>query len=402
MKSVYILLSLALSIQLTIAQSPKLYIQIVSHNEPTDNLDAVPGINYFKAKANALQMASIVDSKNAKWNLQTSDGFVLGALNYDTAGTSPNDIFELLSKAPYNDNIEIDPRSKNKDGRNIADQWYLLDSCGANPTFTVGGFIWAVCPPATASSIDWFRFRSPVIGNVYRNTWRCKILSGAGSLTAHCNDLNDFGIFKPLSTTDFYTHDTDPSNNLWCMGVGCAPLLDSMTDEQAIIDLIQNQVDSIHNGSWPSNKFYVTRIMTNQREYGPMFFQKIAKVIDSLNTIPSTQLQWATINETFTAFQDWQTTSGLEYSHWLCGETVSGIEEASNDFTFNYYPNPFTNTIAIEFNDHEIHPIEVIDYMGHKIYENTIQYQSTIDLTNYPKGMYILKTGNQNFKLVKN
>ena len=55
-----------------------------------------------------------------------------------------------------------------------------------------------------------------------------------------------------------------------------------MVDEQSIIDQIRREVDSIQQGLWPPDRFYVTRIMTNQREYGPMFFQKIARVIDSL------------------------------------------------------------------------------------------------------------------------
>lgn len=130
------------------AQPPPLYIHIVSHNEPTDTLQQPA--RYARAKANALQLAAIVDAKNAKWNLQTSDGFVFGARqDQSTSGTN---IFSTLSAPPYDDNIEIDPRSKNFPGRNIADQWYLLDSLGAHPTTTVGGFIYYVCPRVTRTS----------------------------------------------------------------------------------------------------------------------------------------------------------------------------------------------------------------------------------------------------------
>ncbi len=399
MKTTFALLTLLLSFNCLNAQPPKLYIHIVSHNEPTDTLENA--IKYAKAKTNALQLASIVDSKSSgsktvKWNLQTSDGFVLGALA-DQASTSSN-IFKTLATAPYNDNIEIDPRSKNKGGRNVADQYHLLDSLGANPTHTLGGFIWAVCPPASASSIDWLKYRDTITGNIYKNKWKCALLSGAGSLTPHCNDLNDFGIFKPDTTNNFYQH--NPNKNLWCMGVGCAPLLDSMDNEQEIIDLIQGQVDSIQTGKWPANKFYVTRIMTNQREYGPMFFQKIAKVIDSLNLIPNTQLQWATITETFTAFQAWQTTPS-DYSQWLCGETISGVAEDQPEDLAVIYPNPFSNKIKVETKSNTTEVLELIDFTGRIILQKEIGPQIELNMTDYSNGLYLIRLKNRTQKIVK-
>jgi hypothetical protein len=344
-------------------------------------------------------MANVINSKNAKWNLQTSDGFILGALQYQSAGTSTTDIFETLSNPPYNDNIEIDPRSKNKGGRNIADQWYLLDSCGANPTNHLGGCIYSTTN-SSIQPIDWLQYRNPIIGNIYGNSWQCSIITGAGSYPPHTNDLNDFGVFKPDTTNNFYTH--NPNKNLWCMGTGCAPVLDSLDNEQAIIDLIQGQVDSIQNGLWPQNKFYVTRIMTNQREYGPLFFQKLSKVIDSLNLIPSSKLQWATIGETFTAFQNWQTTSFLDHSQWLCGQTATGIKTEETSPKISIYPNPFSNIISIELADNQVHKIEVINYLGTILYKGIIDKQTTIDLSILPNGIYLIHIDNRTEKLIKN
>ena len=379
------LLSFALLMtSITFGQSPKLYVHIVSHNEPTDNLQTT--LNYTKAKNNILQLANIVNNKNVKWNLQTSDGFVLGALN-DQASTSTN-VFNTISNPPYNDNIEIDPRSKNMGGRNIADQWYLLDSLGANPTTHLGGCIYSTTN-STIQPIDWEQYRNPIIGNIYGNSWQCSLITGAGSYPPHSNDLNDFGVFKPDTATNFYQH--NPSKNLWCMGTGCAPVLDSLDDEQAIIDLIQGQVDSIQNGLWPSNKFYITRIMTNQREYGPLFFQKISKIIDSLNLIPTSKLQWATINETYTAFQAWQAASSLDHSQWLCGQTTTGlIEENLSDY-ITVYPNPSSGNYSINFADNLNHQIKIYDIMGSLIELKTIHGNLVINLSNQANGLYLLK-----------
>ncbi|MBW7846009.1 MAG: T9SS type A sorting domain-containing protein [Bacteroidia bacterium] len=379
------LLSIALLMtSIAFGQAPKLYIHIVSHNEPNENLQTT--LKYAKAKANILQLANIVNSKNVRWNLQTSDGFVIGALN-DQATTGTN-IFKTLANPPYNDNIEIDPRQKNMGGRNIADQWYLLDSLGANPTTHLGGCIYYTTNP-NDQPIDWEQYRNPIIGNIYGNTWQCSIITGAGS-SNHKNDLNDFGIFKPDTATNFYHH--NPAKNLWCMGTGCAPVLDSLDDEQAIIDLIQGQVDSIQNGLWPSNKFYVTRIMTNQREYGPLFFQKISKVIDSLNLIPSSKLQWATVSEVFTAFQAWQITSGLDHSQWLCGQTTTtGLTEEKNLNYFTIYPNPSSGNYILNFADNINHQIKIYDLMGRLIQFKIINGNDIINLSNQADGLYILK-----------
>lgn len=397
MKTTKIIIGLLLSVGSVLAQAPKLYIHIVSHNEPTDNIESSV-IIFNKFKNNALQMADIINSKNAKWNLQTSDGFVLGALQYQAAGTSSTDIFETLSNPPYNDNIEIDPRSKNKNGRNIADQWYLLDSCGANPTTHLGGCIYSTTNPIL-QPIDWLQYRNPIIGNIYGNSWQCSIITGAGSYPPHTNDLNDFGIFKPDTTNNFYSH--NPNKNLWCMGTGCAPVLDSLDNEQDIIDLIKGQVDSIQNGLWPQNKFYVTRIMTNQREYGPLFFRKISKVIDSLNLIPSSKLQWATIGETFTAFQTWRTISGLGHSQWLCGQTTTDVQNLETNDKFLIYPNPFSNKVSIDFADNQKHKIEVVDYLGSILFSRITNANSIIDLSKISNGIYLIRIDNRTEKIIK-
>lgn len=389
MKTLLASVCLVVSVAVTAQAPPPLYIQIVSHNEPTDNLQQP--LNYQLMKNKTLQLAAIVDSRNAKWNLQTSDGFVFGA-RQDQATTSTN-IFSTLAGAPYNDNIEIDPRNKNFPNRNIADQWYLLDSLGCNPSKTVGGFLWYICQPSNMQP-DWWQYQDTVTGLVHGNKVKFDKLSGAGSagFTLHCNDLYDFGIFKPDTVTNFYSH--NPARSLWCLGTGCAPLLDSLNDEQAIIDLIQGQVDSIQNGLWPANKFYVTRIMTNQREYGPLFMQKITRVIDSLNLIPSTQLKWATISETFTAFQAWQQSSGLDYSMWGCGETLNSVEPLpANTSTFKLFPNPVSSGTALNIQpgDAAAHVIKLFDNTGRQLMQESIRGDATLQLPALASGLYLLR-----------
>lgn len=327
-------------------------------------------------------MADIIKNSQVKWNIQTSDGLVIGALA-DQASTGGN-IFKTLATAPYNEYIEIDPRSKNTGGRNIADQWYLLDSLGANPTTHLGGCIYFTANPAI-QPIDWVQYRNPVIGNIFGNSWQCTLLTGAGSYPPHSNDLNDFGIYKPDSANEFYQH--NPSANLWTMGTGCAPLLTDTTDEQQIIDLIQGQVDSIQNGFWPENKFYVTRIMTNQRDYNPVFFQKVQIIIDSLALIPATQLTWATISETFEAFEVWQLASGLDYSQWLCGQITTRTEDVSRSTSNRVYPNPSYGVFNFNFLDNKPRLVKIYDALGRLIFMPS-DAGNTVDLSHLTPGIY--------------
>lgn len=379
------------------AQPPVLHIHIVSHNEPTDNIESSLLV-FNKFKNNTLKMAAIVNAKNVAWNLQTSDGFVLGALQYQNAGTSQTDIFETLANAPYSDNIEIDPRSKNKGGRNIADQWYLLDSCGANPTTHLGGFIYYTSNPSF-QAIDWLAYRKPIQGNIYKNYWQCSLLTGAGSYPPHTNDLHDFGIFKPDTTNNFYHH--NPDKNLWCIGTGCAPLLDSLDDEQLILDLIRSQVDSIQQGMWPQDKFYVTRIMTNQREYGPMFFSKISRLIDSLNLIPSDKLKWATIGATFESFKEWQMQTDLKYSQWQCGETFSSNENITQDIKIGVSPNPFFDELNVYLQEEKMYEISIYNAAGVKVFSQNKTEPFSINTSAFPQGMYFLLAGGNVMKIIK-
>ena len=165
-----------------------------------------------------------------------------------------------------------------------------------------------------------------------------------------------------------------------------------MSNEQAIIDLIQGQVDSIQNGLWPEDKFYVTRIMTNQREYGPLFFSKISKVLDSLALIPGTQLQWATIGEAFQYFQDWSMTSGIAYSQWSCGQTTTETHEIPKG-GFQFFPNPFSGQATL----HTGFPLRQANLSIANVYGQIVKQitginEQTIilDRGNLPEGLYFL------------
>ncbi len=391
-----LLLLFVLPIATAYAQAPKLYIQIVSHNEPTDSLH-LP-LKYAEAKAHVLTLADMVVAEDARWNLQTSDGFVMGA-RADEIATGTN-IFKTLADPPYNDHIAIDCRSKNFPNRNIADQWYLLDSLGGNPTTTVGGFIYYVCQPSSMTP-DWWVYQDSVTGEHYGNRVKFDLLSGAGSAGAvlHCNDLHDFGIFKPDTTTDFYSH--NPDRSIWDVGTGCSLRLLNAEDEQEIISTLKGQVDSIQIGLWPQDKFYVTRVMAHQREYQPSYFPKVETLIDSINAIGPDKIVWATVEETFAAFQAWQISSGLDHSQWLCGESTTTVQVLETGPFWKFFPNPVSDHLVLEFGDTEVHRVEVHGPLGRLLSTEELSTGAGIDLSAFPPGILLLRIDGSMARVIK-
>lgn len=155
MKITTIITGLLISIGSVFSQAPKVYINFVSHNEPNENLQAPLPFNIMVTKV--LQLASIIDNKGASWNLQTCDGFAKGALDFQGANSN---IFKTLKQPPYNDNLEIDPRNKQTLYPTIADLYHTLDSLGASPTTTLGGFIYS---STTSTLPDWFEYQDTII-----------------------------------------------------------------------------------------------------------------------------------------------------------------------------------------------------------------------------------------------
>ena len=393
------LLFVLINLSLSLFAQPPVYINFVSHNEPGDNLQTAS--NYALMKTKVLQLANIIDQKGAKWNLQTCGGFAKGALDND--GASSN-IFRTLQQAPYADNIEIDPRSKPNFYPTIADLYHILDSLGANPTHTLGGFIWYTTD-SIAQPIDWYNYETPVNATNFPVSWQCEYMWGAGSYSSsgpHVNDYNDYGIWKPNLPTDFATHNS--SRNVWFIGNGCQPILslDSLDTIDNILTPLKSFIDSIQNMQLPQNQFYCYSITINQSEFGPMLFNKVSAVCDSVNNWGTNKIQWATLTEKMDSFYVWQASTGLDSSQWKCGQTVTSIKEEYPDI-FMIYPNPASENIFIKLNDTKKHTLIIYNMFGQVIYEQKIKGIENVNVSKLPSGNYIIQTDHLQRKLfIKN
>ncbi len=396
-RSLYIIF-LSLMATVAFAQRPKLYINIVTHNEPGDQLQNQ--VNFDRSKGLVLQFADLVVANGAKWNLGTCDGFVQGALTIQNGGTNSNDILEtLVTASPYAGHIEIDPRNKNLSGSNVADLYYLLDSCGARPSHNLSGFIYA---STTATQPDWYQYEDTIKGNVYDVSWKADVIWGAGSLLPHTNDLNDYGIWKPDTVNNFYQH--NPNGRLWYQGNGCQPVqgLDSIEDVQLVIAQIKGAIDSIQTGRWPSSNFYCYAVTANQSQFGPMLFAKMAALMDSVHNIDPAMIEWATTTDKHRAFMSWGGNSGL-YSQWNCGMAPVSAHAPSDAQAALAYPNPFRDILHFQFADGKSHEVALYNMCGQSCLQATLHGDDSFACGALPAGMYVaVVDGRDRVRVVKN
>lgn len=388
----------------SLSQQPKLYINLASHNEMLDEFYDTDSATYFQTRDSLQVILNKINSIGGKWNFQTCSKFVLGALIWEDAANSNNDILDLMEQSG---NVQIDPRNKKQPplyNYNISDVYHLLDSAGVQSTHTVGGFL-----HYPYANEDWTPFRGVTIGTVYHQPWQAEIIWGGGSPN-HVLDANDYGIWKPKdgdSQANFYTH--APDSNLWLVGNGCAPVIsDTTSSVQWIINLINKNVDDLENGYWSSNKFYSLTVMVNCRDLSLQdHLKKIDTVLNAINerVQNSTVLEWATITEKFDLFQTWSQTNSIPYSQWSCAEAADPnleIIEATEDY-LKLFPNPASTKLTVWSNNSEN---ETAIYSPQGIILKHFTTQSTetiIDLSNFPVGIYLVQSGDKirKFEVIK-
>lgn len=398
MKTTTILLFLVLAVNCSIAQIPVVYISFVSHNEPGDNLQT--NVNYQAMKTKTIQLADIIDAKGASWNLETCDGFVRGAYNNELNPTVSN-VFNTIVSGSYSDNIEIDPRSKVNDTNsyNIADTYHYLTLMNSSPTNTLGGFVYST-EDQSVQPIDWWKYQDTITGKFFPTSkWKAQLMWGAGSYIPHSNDLNDYGIWKPSSVS--YTHTLDsfyvhnPANSVWYIGNGCQPIqaLDASENISSIINPLRSFIDSIQLGILPQNKFYSYSITINQSQFGTTLFSKISAICDTINNWGVSKIQWMTLTEKFAEFQSWQTSSGLQYSQWNCGEVpLPASLTSSTTVKYSIYPNPTSDNVKINFADNLNHSIEIKDLQGKTIFKSEVN--ETLEFELIESGIFLIQIDN--------
>ncbi len=260
----------------------------------------------------------------------------------------------------------------------------LIDSVGVPDSRTVGGFIYY---PYT--SADWTPYLSPITGTHYGRIWNARILWGAGSIPAHSHDAHNFGIWKPLGSTDstsFFTH--SPSTPVWVEGNGCSAVLHDTTDPIDVFNTIKDVAQKISSGYWPTDKFYSMSVMINQRNFSAGFVTKVNRLLDSINTlVAANMVEWATINEKFDTFQAWSTVTSRTHSMWTCEDVPLATAAQAKPGAPLLYPNPARDVLYIDNANNVDYSIAAIDGI---IMQKGNSTANGVNITNLPPGFYII------------
>jgi hypothetical protein len=80
----------------------------------------------------------------------------------------------------------------------------------------------------------------------------------------------------------------------------------------------------------------------------------------------------------------------------------TGISETENDTSFDLLPDPSNGIVTLTQKRTTNSEIEIVNVMGELIYKTRLEgLQTTIDLSGQPKGIYFVRTVNDN-KIVTN
>jgi hypothetical protein len=133
--------------------------------------------------------------------------------------------------------------------------------------------------------------------------------------------------------------------------------------------------------------------VANKLQYYYFFAQLSHDTV--VHTIPTT-LDSLPCNANYTIYyKDNSSGDTCHFTYWLsCTASINELAAAENQF--NIFPNPASNLLNIEFpntyfNDGKPSQIKIINVLGESIFKSTISnQQSTIDISNLPKGFYFV------------
>ena len=87
------------------------------------------------------------------------------------------------------------------------------------------------------------------------------------------------------------------------------------------------------------------------------------------------------------------------------GQSVLSPFQEQEPKHIKFYPNPATSQITFEFqksNSNDIYGFQVFNFLGRKVYElSSVSPKTTVDLTDFPRGIYIFLLKDQNGKVIE-
>lgn len=297
------------------AQTPTIHLYFASHNETTDQqfhgLNYNTPLDYSLMRAHVRRVCDTLLAHGAPYDMMLESNFILGCLKNENAASNSDDLIEWASRQP---GISVQPHNHFKpfgvgtNPYNYADLVYLLDSCGVDTAYVMGGFIWRNFTNPVMVNEDWTAWQTPQPGFTFPAArWRPTLLWGGGSPN-HIDDFDAYGIWKPQAATSTGFGQHDPNKILVNFGGGCSEdfVLWDTTEATLLAYRIMNFADSVraHYGDTP-DAFFNMKVMMNFRHFAsPGYAEKLGLVLRQIQPyITAGKIQYHGILDTWSAWQ---------------------------------------------------------------------------------------------------
>jgi len=124
---------------------------------------------------------------------------------------------------------------------------------------------------------------------------------------------------------------------------------------------------------------------------------RIRIVEDDNHNMTSTEELPCNLSTSDTDVMDWGETE--DYTINITG--TAGISESSQNNTISIYPNPSNGMITVINEKSANSDVEIYNLVGELVFKTAMNHQKTIDLSNQPKGVYMVKMTGENESIIK-
>lgn len=376
------------------AQKPPVYINLVSHNEDSYIQYLNIPTSYYDIRTKMIVFAELCQIKGAVWHLGSDWVLPLAVFCNDTGSvlisTSGKNILRYLNEDL---NVSIDAHS-HESTYNYTDVWHLLDSLGVNASSVMSGFL----VNQDQHGHYWTDYQNFIPGDSFPHvSWQPQYLWGAGT-PAHVNDPHYTGIWKPQDTavnTTFITHDS--TKHLINYGQGCNMKLLPNASIDSLLAPLRDMINAIQNGTLPEDGIYCTSIFfTESSLNGPSFQNKASELMDSINHYVNLGLvEWMKIDSV--AYL-WETTMTEGSIHHCSEYYQTGLNDFTEQPSFNIYPNPGKEFINLETEYPDTYNLQIYDLEGRlhlELCDLKGEYQ--IDISKFNTGTFLIQFSNNSF-----
>jgi hypothetical protein len=370
-----------------VSQTPKVYVNYVTHNEESYVQYTADSLFYVGARTNLIQFGIDCQTKGAKWSMGNDHVMLDAILQWDTPPLITNTGGKNLLKYLHEDlGVECDPHA-HASVVAYQDVAYKHTLLGVAPSSVMSGFLYN---EPDASDYWWKEYEFPVFSTIDPAfSWHPEVIWG-GATPGHVNDPYYHGMWKPSDTTDFFTHNA--SNHLISYGNGCRiKIVDTSTVDYVVarIDLLLNDINT---GILPATGFYPMSFFVSEAYlWNPPFLLKLNAISDTVNVrVSQGKMEWMHIEDIVT---EWKTNYGEVGFYASCDNTeFIGVAENELNDEFSIYPNPAKLFVKISPNSSSLYSVSVSDIRGQQLQQEiNISGDFEISLLDYPKGIYFLR-----------